>query len=478
MQKLLILRCVASLGMGVFTLSQASSSWALDPEVEALVQFETKSNAVSTRSNELIAIEHFEIPMDQLEQDISSRIPQDVRDSLIFERGGKKYVRWLINPEDTKWYKEVEKWLDSKKLSKTRHKHFKAYMTASRSYVIEDPITKAQFTSKVSTDHTGGAWRDKNLPIDDARQIRMVADFVQDELAQEKLANSIILNEPAMFGIPDINQAMLVRTLDGLTDADHYYLPGFSAVHGRTGELIAKKNGAANVAQFWNDNYNKPLARALAEFAARFGLTYDSPHSQNFLVELDKDLKPTGKIVLRDFGDTYATSDFFVAKGKTDFLAKWDSDNIINKELHMAVGVLHGNEMPDWLNDREYIAWGRDFFDEYEKELSKITGVPRSELQDRMYISGRYFSKNYSVSTAAWKKYISSLGAKAGKAKVPVAAATAQVVRKSQGSSQSPLIKGITDNLPVKDQVAAVKLLTKCMQQFKNMQVGDPNGLR
>ncbi|HRP08704.1 MAG TPA: 3'-5' exonuclease, partial [Gemmatimonadales bacterium] len=56
-------------------------------------------------------------------------------------------------------------------------------------------------------------------------------------------------------------------------------------------------------AAFWNEHYNKPLARAIAEFAAITGMSYDSPHSQNFLVELDAGNRPTGRIVLRDFGD-------------------------------------------------------------------------------------------------------------------------------------------------------------------------------
>ena len=93
-----------------------SRSWAIDPEVDALVKFETRGNADAARNPNMIPIEHYEIPLDQLEADISKRIPVDVRDSLIFEKDGRKYVRWLINPEDTKWHKEVEKWLDRKKL--------------------------------------------------------------------------------------------------------------------------------------------------------------------------------------------------------------------------------------------------------------------------------------------------------------------------------------------------------------------------
>jgi hypothetical protein len=468
------IRSVVAVGaVGISVAIGGSTAWALDPEVAALVRFETKGNAVANRSDAMIQIEHYEIPLDSLESDISKRIPADVRDSLIFEKGGKKYVRWLINPEDTKWHKEVESWLDKKGLPKTRHKHFSAYMTASRSYILEDPITKAQFSGKVSTNVTGGNWRDKKQPIDDARQVRMAADFVQDELAKQGVTHSIIMDEPAMFGIKDIDQAMIVRTLNGLTDDDHYYLPGFSAVNDNVGRKIAEKNGATNVAAFWNEHYNKPFGKALAEFSARFGLCFDSPHSQNFLVELDKDLKPTGKIVIRDFGDSYITSDFFAAKGRPDFIAKWEKDNIVNKQIHMAIGVLHGNDMPSWLTEQEYMQWGRDFFEEYETEMSKITGVPRSKLKDQMYVSGRYFSKNYSVNHPEWRKYLGVTDVSA----LDKTVAT-QMVKAGAGRAQASTGSRLGDDLlkliPGGDKAAAAKLLTKCMQQFKNMQVPDP----
>lgn len=472
------IRSVVAVGaVGFSVVLGGDSAWALDPEVAALVRFETRGNAVASRSDAMIPIEHYEIPLESLESDISMRIPIDVRDSLIFEKAGKKYVRWLINPEDTKWHKEVEKWLDKKGLPKTRHKHFSAYMTASRSYIVEDPITKAQFSAKVSTDVTGGAWRDKKQPIDDARQVRMAADFVQDELEKQGVTHSIIMDEPAMFGIKDIDQAMLVRTLNGLTDDEKYYLPGFSAVHENVGRKIAEKNGATNVAAFWNEHYNKPLGRALAEFSARFGMAFDSPHSQNFLVELDKDLKPTGKIVIRDFGDSYVTADFFVAKGRPDFVAKWEKDNILKKQIHMAVGLLHGNDMPSWLSNQEYMQWGRDFFEEYESEMSKITGVPRSKLRDQMYVSGRYFSKNYSVNHPEWRKYLGIPDVSAVDQQL-AATMAARGAGRAQAKSSNRLVANLVKVAPGGDALTAAQLLTKCMQQFKNMQVPDPGNPR
>lgn len=381
-------------------------AWSADREVLDLVWLETKANAAGTRSNDLVAIEHFEIPLSKLEADVAERIPADVRDSLIFEKDGQKHVRWIINPEDSLWYKDVEKWLKSQGLSTQRHKHFNAYMTASRSYIIEDPVTKAQFSAKVSTNQTGGAWKDKKQPIDDAAQVRMANDFIDSELKKAPLQHAIVMDEPAMFGIKSVDQAMLVRTLAELTEKKTFYIPGFAAVHHKAGAAIAKKNGSNNPAAFWNEHYNKPLARALAEAAARFGLTYDSPHSQNFLVELDENMKPTGKIVLRDIGDSYASEDFFKAKKMGSFLNRWEPDNIVKGGLSMAVGVLHGNEFPSWMSEAEYMRWGNQFYEEFEKTFSSMTGIPKSELNDQMWVSGRYFSKTYQTHTPGWKNFL------------------------------------------------------------------------
>jgi hypothetical protein len=82
---------------------------------------------------------------------------------------------------------------------------------------------------------------------------------------------------------------------------DHYYLPGFSALHEDLGKQIALKAGYSDPALHWKRYLVEAAARAQAEFTAMTGLVLDSPHGQNLLVELDKDFKPTGRIAIRDF---------------------------------------------------------------------------------------------------------------------------------------------------------------------------------
>jgi hypothetical protein len=392
-----------------FTLSSAINSWAIDLNVQQLITYETKANAAASRSDQMVQIEHYEIPLNVIESNVAQRLEQNIRDALIFEKNGQEYIRWLINPEDTKWHLEVEKFLRSKGLSTERHTHFHAYMTASRSYIIEDPITGAQFSAKVSTDKTGGNWRDKKQEIKDAEEIRMATDYVFEEIQRKNFKHVVAMDEPAIFGLRAVDQAMVIRLLAQLPGSNNIYLPGFSAVHEDVGAEIARRNGSDRPDIFWNEHYNQPLARALAEFAARTGLTYDSPHSQNFLIELDAQYKPTGRIVLRDFGDAYLLAEIPLAKGRKNIVEGWLPDNLHRGHLQASVGILHGNTAPSWLPDATYNKWAKDFYREFTKELSAQTGIPVEHLNRPHTRSGLYFNATFDATSAQWKEYFQKL---------------------------------------------------------------------
>ncbi|RZA05986.1 MAG: hypothetical protein EOP11_11455 [Proteobacteria bacterium] len=393
----------------ILLAAQSTSAFALDPKVKELVFNETRSNAVAARSDQMKQIENFEVPLRILEPNLSDRLTPDVRDALIFEKRGEKFVRWIINPEDTKWRLRMEKFLRDKGVWPVRHKYFTGYQTASRSYIVEDPKSHAQFSLKVSTNKTGGNWTDKKQTAEDAGDVRRATDYVFDQSKKEPFKNFVVMDEPAAFRANEIDQGMLVRTLADLPKGDHYYLPGFSAVHEDMGRTIAELNGATNVAEFWNHNYNRPLGRTLAELASRTGVSFDSPHSQNFLVELDNNYKPTGRIVLRDLGDIYLNTEIVTANGAEALLKSWPAENVVKGTISDSVGILHGNKFPKWMTDAEYDQWGEDFYKEYDKEVSRVTGIPESELKGKHYRNGNYMMRGTPVKGENWKAYLSSL---------------------------------------------------------------------
>lgn len=372
--------------------------------VKKLAYWETQANAIDQRPFKKVSVENYEVPLELVESDLADHLSHDIKDSLIFEKDGKKYVRWIISPEDNKWHKEFEKYLLSKGVSIERHQYFQAYYTASRSLLVEDPKTGAEFSAKVSTDKTGGVYQDKKLPYGEAMESGKFTEYVRGISNRiGGFQNFEIMDEPAVFGIKDVDQGMVVRSLNDLPIEGHYYLPGFSALHDKVGKELALLSGSTDPAAFWNEHYNKPLARAMAEFSAFTGMNYSSPHSQNFLIELDKDFKPTGKIVFRDFTDSNINRKFFKQIGRQDLVDAYDTW-LLKVNIHAKVGLLNGGLEPSWLPDDVYDKWSKDFYNAFEEEFSKITGAPIAELQKvAMQTSASYFNKIYKTSDLALK---------------------------------------------------------------------------
>lgn len=391
----------------VLALTLSIQGWALNPEGKKLVAWETKANNIAQRDATQFYIEHFEIPVRLLNMNVADYLPKEILASLIFKKNGEDYMRWLINPEDTKWYKEVTTFLKENTVDPTPQKYFKAHYTASRSFIIEDPETGVFFSSKVSTNNTGGNWKDKQQDAKDTNDVRVVSDYAQKVASRIEFENFKLLYEPFAATINSIDQGMLVRLLADVSTGEKVYLPAFSALHEETGVRIAKANGSDDPAEFWKENYIKPLGRAIAEFGAHFGMFYDSPHSQNFLIEMDKNLKPTGKIILRDFGDSYLMKGFFDRAGRQDMLESWGQEhNVYTTHAGVWIGPLHGNKFPSWMNKSKYKEWINAFSETFDEYFSEYTGIPRAELEKvEVEVNGMYGGKKYSIQTQSWKRY-------------------------------------------------------------------------
>ncbi len=405
---LLSLALLATLSCQSTPHRDIASDYQISKNAHQLVTWETKANAVSTRSNQVIEILHYEIPLKILQQSIDDTLESSITESLVFEKNGEKYVRWIINPEDSKWHLEVKKFLEKNNLDAEPHKFFDGYLTASRSMIIVNPENGATFSLKVSTNKTGGNWTDKKQTWVDAQQVRRMNAWIGEVMSNMKTDSLVIMDEPLAMGIKEIDQGMIMRSLNDVPKNGHYYMPGFSVLHSGEGARIAKLNGATNVADFWDKHYNQPLANALAEFFAYTGAWYDSPHSQNFLVELDKNMKPTGRIVLRDLGDTYLLADFANNTKYKHLLPLWEDGNVHVGKVQSAVGLLHGNKPPEWMNANDYERYAKNFYTAFEKKFSEMSNIPVAELrQTEMYVSPfSYVGKTYPTTSQSWKNYL------------------------------------------------------------------------
>jgi hypothetical protein len=254
---------------------------------------------------------------------------------------------------------------------------------------------------KSSTNNTGGAWRDKKQPVGEAIDGRLMSDFIYTQMQKRPFENIIFMDEPAILKLPEIDQAVVIRDLGEIKEkgSKKFYLPGFSALHEKAGAEIALKNGSKNPYAFWSEHYVRVAGRALGEFAARTGLQFDSPHSQNFLIELDENMKPTGRLVLRDMSDLYVDLKVVGAlQGEDSEILK----NFTQKENMLsytaaAFGPLHGNKKPAWVSERRYSKWKDVFYEEYKNSFRAVSGYDLNVLNAPVTKRRDYFSVGYDL---------------------------------------------------------------------------------
>jgi len=101
----------------------------------------------------------------------------------------------------------------------------------------------------------------------------------------------------------------LVRDLRLFQDG-HYVLPALSLPW--VGRRIARRHGE-DFASFWGHHYAGAVGRAKARLLTRYGLWYETPNPQNVLLQLDREARPTGRLIFRDVGDGECATDAFTA---------------------------------------------------------------------------------------------------------------------------------------------------------------------
>lgn len=376
----------------------------LPPAARQLIEWETQSNAAAQRSPRPFWIEHLEIPLDALDADISKQIDSRVQHSLIFEKGGKKFVRWILNPEDTQWGAEVEKYLATKGLDSARKRRFIGYSTASRSCIVQDPDSGVVFSIKSSTNQTAGYWKDKKETVRAAKATRLISDYLFDTAAQYENKEFNFIPETFSLSIPGIDQAVVVRQYDLLNDPNPKTLlmPAFAAVNEKEGQRIAQINGTSDTQEFWTKNLIRPLGEFTAEMGLFYGLFHNSPHFQNFLVELDaRTFRPTGKIYLRDLADVHLLKGVLEANHAEKVISHYKSLNSSSNILYSdtVIGMLapfRGQPAPRWVTSERVIESA--FKNSFSVRVSEILDIDMTELAQNdmsplIYADGNWYSR-------------------------------------------------------------------------------------
>ena len=260
-----------------------------DP-VQQLILWEQTSNQTRWhKPTEKVQLAYTEIHLDDVVVRAETYTPEIIHS--FFKTGNR--VLWLKHP--------LNKSREVPYLNDHEHGHKEAFFSASRSMFTK--IEGSLFSFKLPTDHphpNANAQREKaDLKNDSIISMRRSKHIREFDAVHKKADNIFVLTEVISIASKQGN-AFSVRDLRPLQDGN-YYLPAFSIPY--AGREIAEMN-KADFNEFWKENYGALLGKAKAQLLLRYGLQMKTPNAQNWLIQLDKKMIPTGKIYMRDVADS------------------------------------------------------------------------------------------------------------------------------------------------------------------------------
>lgn len=430
-------------------LFSSSAANAGKSAVLLLHQYETTANPLIESVDglhkypQIIKLPHLEIPLSWLDANMAKNFDPATKKALIFtNKTGVQMFRWVLAPgpeqigqpgENTTLFNdEIIDFVHKKGGDTTIHHYFTGYPTSSTTYNVEDPETHAIFFYKTSNSMSpAGRWSVKPRKAWEANDARLINDYLLAIQAVTPFKYFTFFEESASFLIPQLDRSVIIRDAGDMKNKEtkFFYLPVFSVTDEKVGREIAEKNGSSDPAHFWNQHLPKLLAAATTELFLRTGLALDSPHGQNFLIELDANMKLTGRIVIRDLADVFILKYFYeLFKDKFGLKNFTQKKNIKDRSTHelMAVPLATGYGWSDylvnhaWLPAQETIiqGWQTEFTVEADRVLKEITGMNSDQYRSSTEIltagskyqlklkDGMIYTIEFDQTKAGWSNYL------------------------------------------------------------------------
>ncbi len=242
---------------------------------------------------------HVEIPIEEARVLRADRLSPGTTREIVFERGGKTYVRWFVHPASTR----TESFQAIMQKYGVKVEYLAMPTSSPRSLVAWNPHGGGSFVIvKTSLDAEVGELRRIN-PLD--KGMRAVASTKAFDAGKIDF-----LREPMAVFPPGREFGMIVREVpEGFPASNGRRLvPGSSIVSSRPdGELpllvdMIKRSGQPPM-EYVRERLIEPLMRQYGEVTFRQGLVGE-PHQQNVLLEVGRDGHLSGRVVLRDM-DSY-----------------------------------------------------------------------------------------------------------------------------------------------------------------------------
>ncbi len=287
-------------------MSQAKARpFDVDAPIEALadpvaqwLDWEARANLVGFRtSTRPVEVEVVSVPRQEVEIYVLHAAPAEILTRFI--RGNRVLcARHPLNRDaSVAWYHApvAERWT--------------ARFTSSRTLAMRSPERgNALFSLKLATDyphpdfHQPEKTRLREEALGVVQWARVVARV---DAWLGPLESGALVGEVLVVLARGGESGFLVRDLRIFQDG-HHYLPALSLPW--VGRQIARLHGEPFDA-FWARHYAERVGRTKAELFARYGLWFETPNPQNIVIQLDRRLRPTGRLLVRDLGDGECATD-------------------------------------------------------------------------------------------------------------------------------------------------------------------------
>lgn len=308
---------------------------------------------------------------------------EDAKKHFYFRKNDQTYARLFIHPlADAHYRKEILNELEiafDAKFSFTSG-DIKFHFTSSRSLILfEDPNYEDAVSVKLSLPNAIGPFRNKKIHLKEWNAWAKHNIYIADQLMGKKLDHFSFQYDVLGLGLKmdHFEEGWIFRKIDDSESAT-LLLPAFAVFHDQIGADIALKNGSNDPLGFWEQHLLHPLAKAMAEIFAYTGAKHTSPHTQNILIELDHNYKPTGKIVFRD-ADFYIHSDILDELNQTIEDTHGMSDYTFDERN--IFGLRNGmSHLPKWMPPETYPIWIEEYYDVYAHHLSHLTQLPEDQF--------------------------------------------------------------------------------------------------
>ncbi|MES2855135.1 MAG: hypothetical protein V4692_04695 [Bdellovibrionota bacterium] len=315
--------------------------------------------------------------------DFASYLPKYIRDSLLFEKNGEKWVRWPLSPFDTEFNLILERYLIDQKVPYERGSYFQGRSTSSRSILLKDPVTGGEFSFKTATNatvHGNHSFQYRPYPVRWGHINRRLSDYYYQ--MRSKLKYLDIAWEAAFLGLPPVmnsdgklvDSSMTVRLMENVSKDKRYHMSGFVFNDPKEIARLARKAGVTP--KKFVDQASMALGRGIAELNLVLGFVFTSAHLQNVRFEMDKHHRLTGRIILLDLSDGRPIQAIFEANGQRELIEDW-------KFLVNGSNPIYTKADWDQDDNRWLVPFNKDKVARGMRErMREITTIPESKIKD------------------------------------------------------------------------------------------------